>query len=459
MDSTKSYPDERTRELAEGNIPRLLMRLSIPSMTGMIIEAFYNVVDRMFVGRAQVGMAGPVGLAGLTICFPFMTIIMAFTLMLSGGGAARISLALGRGDQDTAENIVTTGFFLSVGIGLGISVIGLTFLEPLLLLFGADEVTLPYALSYMRIILYGAVPNLVTFSLNRYIVAQGRATFAMVTLIIGCAINFVLDPLFIYVFAWGVEGAALATIIAWTVTAVWVVSFFVRKKGVLQLKIRGTRVRRSSVAAILSIGIAPFTMQIVTSLTGTILNNALRAYGGAMAISAMGAIQSVLQFFQMPLYGVNQGGQPIIGYNYGAKNYSRVLETLRINIIIGTAVGLLGFSCAMSFPRALVGLFGNHPEMLAIGSRAMRLFMMFFPLVGFFMQGSNFFSVTGRPKYALAITLSKQIMLVPGLLLLPRLLGVDGVFTAGPVADAVAISIGMTLITREWKRLRRLEAR
>ena len=456
-DRTSEFKDERTRELAQGNIPRLLMKLSIPAVIGMLIEAFYNVVDRMFIGRAQVGLAGPVGLAGLTICFPFMTIIMAFTLMLSGGGAARISLALGEGDHDTAEDIVTTGFFLSLAIGFTIMTLGLTFLEPLLRLFGADEVTMPYASAYMRIILCGAIPNLITFSLNRYIVAQGRATFAMVTIMIGCGINFVLDPLFIYAFEWGVVGAALATIIAWSITAVWVVSFFVRKKGILRLKIIGTRIRWSNIISILSIGVAPFTLQLVASMTGTILNNALRSYGGAMAISAMGAIQSVLQFFQMPLYGLNQGGQPIIGFNYGAKNYRRVREALRINLSIGAVIGLIGFTCAMSMPRTLVGIFGNDPEMLAIGTRSMRIFLIFFPLIGFFMLGANFFSVTGRPKYAMMITLSKQAMLIPGLLLLPRIFGVDGVFAAGPVADAVAITIGLTFVAREWRRLKRLE--
>ena len=449
--------DERTKELAQGSIPRMLMRLSIPAMTGMIIEAFYNVVDRMFVGRAHVGMAGPEGLAGLTICFPFMTIVMAFTLMLSGGGAARISLALGKGETDTAEDIVTTGFFLSIVFGMGITVIGLAFLKPLLILFGADEITLPYAQAYMRIILYGTVPNLITFSMNRYIVAQGRAMFAMMTLIIGCAINFVLDPLFIYVFLWGVEGAAWATIIAWAVTAVWVVSFFLRKKGILRLRVIGVRIRWSNILSILSIGIAPFSMQIVTSLTGSILNNSLRIYGGAMAISAMGAIQSVLQFFQMPLYGLNQGSQPIVGFNYGAQNYRRVRETLRINLFVATLIGILGFTCAMSIPGSLVGIFGNDPEMLAVGSRSMRIFMALFPFIGFFILGSNFFSVTGRPQYSMLITLSKQAMLIPGLLILPRIMGIDGVFTAGPVADGVAITLGIVLVSREWKRLKSLE--
>jgi putative MATE family efflux protein len=449
--------DERTKELAQGSIPRMLMRLSIPAMTGMIIEAFYNVVDRMFVGRAHVGMAGPEGLAGLTICFPFMTIVMAFTLMLSGGGAARISLALGKGETDTAEDIVTTGFFLSIVFGMGITVIGLAFLKPLLILFGADEITLPYAQAYMRIILYGTVPNLITFSMNRYIVAQGRAMFAMVTLIIGCGINFVLDPLFIYVFLWGVEGAAWATIIAWAVTAVWVVSFFLRKKGILRLRVIGVRIRWGNILSILSIGIAPFSMQIVTSLTGSILNNSLRIYGGAMAISAMGAIQSVLQFFQMPLYGLNQGSQPIVGFNYGAQNYRRVRETLRINLFVATVIGILGFTCAMSIPGSLVGIFGNDPEMLAVGSRSMRIFMALFPFIGFFILGSNFFSVTGRPQYSMLITLSKQAMLIPGLLILPRIMGIDGVFTAGPVADGVAITLGIVLVSREWKRLKSLE--
>ena len=450
--------DERTKQLAEGNIPKLLARLTIPAMAGMLIEAFYNVVDRMFVGRAQVGMAGPEGLAGLTICFPFMMIIMAFSLMLSAGGAARISMLLGKKDTDSAENIVSTGFFLSIIIGLFITVTGLIFLEPLLRMFGADAVTMPYAMSYMRIILCGTVFNLITFSLNRYIVAQGRATFAMMTMIVGCGINFVLDPLFIYVFKWGVAGAAWATIIAWAATAVWVVSFFVRKKGVLRLRIFGARLNWKSVIAIVSIGVSPFSLQIVNSLTGTILNNSLRVYGGAMAISAMGAIQSVVQFFMMPLYGLNQGSQPIIGYNFGAKNYARVRQTLRLVLTVALTVGIIGFIIAMSMPRALVSIFGNNPDMLAIGGRSMRIFMLVFPLVGFMTSGSNFFSSTGRPQLSMIIMLSKHAMLAPGLLLIPRFLGIDGVFAAGPVSDVVAAILGIILITREWRRMKPLEA-
>ena len=450
--------DERTRELAQGNIPRLLAKLSIPAMAGMIIEAIYNIVDRMFVGRAHVGMAGPEGLAGLTICFPFMMIIMAFTLMLSAGGSSRISLALGRGDKETAEKIVATGFIMSLAIGVTIMVVGLAFLEPLLRLFGADELTMPYASAYMRIVLFGAIFNVVTFSLNRYIVAQGRATFAMVTLMIGCGINFVLDPLFIYGFGWGVEGAAWATIIAWIVTAVWVVMFFVRKKGVLRLRIARDNVKAGAALSIVSIGIAPFTLQIVGSLTGSVMNNSLRAFGGAMAISAMGAIQSVLQFFQMPLYGLNHGSQPIIGFNYGAKNYARVRETLRIVLVIGTMIGTLGFAAAMGIPHLLVGIFGDNAEMLAIGTRSMRIFLMCFPVIGVLIQGSQFFSSTGRPHIAMTITLGKQAVLVTSLLLLPRALGLDGAFAAGPASDGAAITLGVLFITREWRRLKRLEA-
>ena len=449
--------DERTKELAEGNIPRLLARLTLPAMTGMIIEAIYNVVDRMFIGRASVGMAGPEGLAGLTICFPFMMITMAFTLMISGGGGSRISMMLGKKDIDSAENVLTTGFYLSLIIGICITVIGLTFLKPLLTLFGADEVTMPYASAYMRIILYGTIFNLITFSLNRYIVAQGRAAFAMVTNFVGCGINFILDPLLIYGFGMGVEGAAWATIIAWAVTAIWVMSFFLRKKGVLRLRIIGVRLNWKGVIAIVSIGIAPFSMQIVNSLTGTILNNSLRVYGGAMAISAMGAIQSVLQFFNMPLYGLGQGSQPIIGYNFGAKNYKRVRETLRLTISVATIVGIIGFTIAMTMPRTMVGIFGNNPDMLAIGSRAMRIFLLFFPFIGFMLTGSNFFSSTGRPHLSMTIMLSKQAMLIPCLLLLPGLLGIDGVFAAGPSADFVSVTLGIILITREWRRLKRLD--
>jgi putative MATE family efflux protein len=377
--------------------------------------------------------------------------------MLSAGGAARISMALGRGEKETAEQVVATGFIMAVIIGSFFTVFGLSFIYPILRVLGADEITMPYAEAYMRIILCGAIPNMVTFSLNRYIIAQGRALFAMVTLIISCSINFILTPLFIFAFGWGVAGAALATIIAWSVAAVWVALFFIRKKGLLQLRLRKANIRWSIVLSIISIGVAPFTLQIVNSLTSTILINSLRIYGGAMAISAMGAIQAVLQFIQMPLFGLNQGSQPIIGYNFGAKNYARVRQTLRIVLLTGTSIGIIGFSMAMLIPGVLIGLFGTNAEMLAIGERAIRIFLMFFPAVGILVCGSNFFSMTGRPQLAMTITLGRQVMLVVGLFLLPSIFGLYGVFGASPFADGFGLAIGLFLILREWKRLKKLE--
>ena len=450
--------DERTKQLAENNIPSLLLRLSIPATIGMFIEAFYNIVGRMFVGRADVGMAGPVGLAAITICFPFMMIMMAFTLMLGAGGAARISLALGRNDKETAEKVLATGFTMAITIGLIYTVLGQIFIDPLLRLFGADEITMPYARLYMSIILYGAIPNMLTFALNRYIMAQGRAMFALTTLIISTLVNLILTPIFIYVFHWGVAGAARATVIAWSVSAIWVVLFYVRGKGILRLRIRWSHIRMSFVLSIFSIGIAPFTLQIVNSISFTFLNNSLRIYGTAMAISAMGAIQSCLQFFQMPLFGLNQGSQPIMSFNYGAGNFERVRKTLRLVILTGTSFGILAFTLIMTMPRFFIGLFGNDPEMLAIGERSIRIFLMMIPVIGVLINGSNFFTMTGRPHKALMITLTRQIILITGLMIFPRLFNLDGVFIANPVADIIAFTIGITLITREMRRLKRLES-
>ena len=449
--------DERTKQLEHSSIPKLLVRLSLPAMTGMMVEAMYNVVGRMFIGRAQVGMAGPAGLAGMTICFPFMMVMMAFTLLISVGGAARISMALGKGDKDAAESIVATGALLAVCFGILYMTVGLIFLDQILIFFGADYVTLPYARAYMRVILLGAVPNMFAFALNRYILAQGNAIFAMKSLLVSCGLNVILTPLFIYAFEWGVEGAAIATSISWTVKAVWVALFYVRKQGSLRLKIRGVVVRASVVLSILSIGIAPFSLQLTNSLTNSILNNALRVHGGAMAISAMGAIVSVMQFFQMPLFGLNHGNQPIVGYNYGAQNYSRVRQAFRLTLISGTAISVIGFILIMSIPHALIGLFSADPEVLDIGERSIRIFLMALPAFGIIVNGQNFFSVTGRPHIAMTITLGRQALLISGLLILPRFFALDGVFASAPFADIISFAVAAIFVAFEWRRLKRID--
>lgn len=432
---------DRAERLGQGKILPLLLEFSIPAIVGMLVQALYNVVDRIFVGNG----VGPLGLAGLTVVFPVMLVQMAFSMLIGLGATALISIRLGEGRQEEAEQIMSNAFGMLVLLSLVLTVSGLVFLGPLIRLLGASEAVLPYSRDYLSIILYGGVFQAIGFGLNHMIRAQGNPRTAMATMLIGAITNTILDPVFIFVFGWGIKGAAFATIISQIISATWVVAFFLRGKGQLHLDLRNSyKIRWSVVLQIISIGFAPFAMQLAASLLNLILNQSLAFYGGDLAISAMGIVFSVNTLFMMPIFGINQGSQPIIGFNYGAKKYGRVKETLFYAIAGATSIVTLGFLATRFMPVQLVSLFGRHDaELMSLGARAMKTVMMMFPIIGLQIVGANYFQAVGKPKKAAFLSLSRQVLLlIPMLLVLPRIWGLTGVFLAFPVSD-----IGSTIIT------------
>lgn len=432
---------DRAERLGQGKILPLLLEFSIPAIVGMLVQALYNVVDRIFVGNG----VGPLGLAGLTVVFPVMLVQMAFSMLIGLGATALISIRLGEGRQEEAEQIMSNAFGMLVLLSLVLTVSGLVFLDPLIRLLGASEAVLPYSRDYLSIILYGGVFQAIGFGLNHMIRAQGNPRTAMATMLIGAITNTILDPVFIFVFGWGIKGAAFATIISQIISATWVVAFFLRGKGQLHLDLRNSyKIRWSVVLQIISIGFAPFAMQLAASLLNLILNQSLAFYGGDLAISAMGIVFSVNTLFMMPIFGINQGSQPIIGFNYGAKKYGRVKETLFYAIAGATSIVTLGFLATRFMPVQLVSLFGRHDaELMSLGARAMKTVMMMFPIIGLQIVGANYFQAVGKPKKAAFLSLSRQVLLlIPMLLVLPRIWGLTGVFLAFPVSD-----IGSTIIT------------
>ncbi|WIV13014.1 MATE family efflux transporter [Proteiniborus sp. MB09-C3] len=442
---------DRAQLLGEEKIGKLLLKFSIPAIVGMIVNALYNIVDRIFIGN----FVDSLGLAGVTIAFPIMIIIMAFGMLVGIGGTSLISIRLGEGKKEEAELILGNAMVLLVIFSASISILGLVFLDPLLKLFGASPQVLPYSREYLSIILFGAVFQTIGFGMNNFIRAEGNPRRAMSTMLIGAILNTILDPIFIIVFNMGIKGAALATIISQAVSAAWVLSYFFRNKSSLEVKKENWKLNLSTVKGILAIGSAPFAMQVAASGITTLLNHSLKTYGGDLAISAYGAINSFSTILLMPIFGINQGSQPIIGFNYGAKKYDRVKKALMLAIMAATSFTIIGFIVTRLFPAQLVALFNSKDkELISIGANGMKIFFTMLPIIGFQIVSSNYFQATGKPKQSMLLSLSRQVlMLIPAILILPRFFGLNGVWMAGPTADFFSFLLTSTFIILELKRL------
>ncbi len=442
---------EHTRRMGEDRISKLLLRFSLPAITGMTITALYNVVDRIFIGRG----VGTMALTGVTIGFPVMLVLMAFGMLIGLGATALISIRLGENRHGTAELTLGNAVTLFFVFALLLSLLGSIFLKPLITLFGASSDVMPYAIGYMRIILLGVVFLNISFGMNHFIRAEGNPKIAMVTLILGAAINIGLDALFIFVLHMGVQGAALATVIAQFCSAVWVFSYFLGKKSTLRFRIRYMFPKLTIIKSILTLGSSFFMMQIAASVIWLFLNRTLAVHGGDTAIAAMGIIHSLTMFILMPCFGINQGVQPIIGFNYGAKKFKRVKKALLRAIGFATLICVTGYLVIMLFPDQLVSIFSRgNQELIAIGSRGLRLFLFLLPVIGFQIVSTSYFQATGKPAMAMFLTLSRQVILfLPFLLIFPRFFGLTGVWLASPLSDVGAFSLTGFFLLKEMKKL------
>ncbi len=440
-----------TKNLGEEKVLTLLFKFSIPAIIGMLVNALYNVVDRIFIGNG----VGTLGIAGITIGFPIMIFILACTMLIGIGANSLVSIRLGQQRKAEAELIMGNAFVLLIAISIVITVVGLLYIEPLLKIFGASQEVLPYAKEYMQIILIGTVFQSIGFGMNNFIRSEGNPKVAMLTMLIGAIMNTALDPVFIYVFDLGIRGAAMATVISQTISGIWVMYHFLGGRSVLKMHVRNLKLHWLTIQKIISLGAAPFSMQLAASLLNVVLNKSLTTYGGDLAISAMGVVSSISTLILMPIFGINQGVQPIIGYNYGAKKFDRVKEALKLGIIAATAIVCLGFVGIRVFPEKLVSLFNPHDkELIAFGTKALKTYMLLLPIIGFQIISANYFQAIGKPKQAAFLSLSRQILiLIPAILILPRFFGLDGILFAGPVADGVASIITAIWIIMELKDL------
>lgn len=447
---------DRSKQLGEQSIPRLLFAFSLPAIVGMLAQALYATIDRIFVGQRL----DTLGIAGITVSFPFMLILLSFGMLFGFGGTALISIRLGEQRKDEAERVLGNVASLLVGTSLVVTALGLLFLDPLLVRFGASPEVLPYAHDYLQVLVLGATFQITSFGLNAAIRGEGNPRMAMLTLLIGVLLNIILAPLFIFVCDWGMRGAALATVCGQAVSTVWVVAYFLSGKSLLHLHPRNLRLRWPLCVAIVSIGAPPFLMQLAASVVNSLLNNQLRLYGGDLAISVMGVIYTLVMNIAMPIFGINQGVQPIIGYNYGARNFDRVRKALQTAILAASAIALGGFLVTVAFPTQVLRLFVRHNEaLIELGTHAMRISLLMMPIVGFQVVGSNYFQAVGRPRRAILLMLSRQVLLlIPAMLILPRYLGLDGIWAAFPVADACSALLTGGCLWIELRSLRRREA-
>lgn len=442
---------DRSKQLGEGSVGKLLWKFSIPAIVGMLVNALYNIIDRIFVGKGVSELA----ITATTVAFPIMNIIMAFGMLIGIGAAATVSIKLGQQNRKEAEHILGNAFVLIIIASILVTVFGLIYQVPLLKLLGASKEALPLAKDFSTIILFGAVLQNIGFGLNSIIRSEGNPKMAMITMLIGAILNTIFNPIFIFGFHLGIRGSALATIVSQTVCSIWVFSYFTGKKSSLKLTRKNMKLSPHIVLQIFAIGMSPFFMQIAASIINIVLNNDLAFYGGDKAIAAIGIITSVTMLILMPIFGINQGSQPIIGYNYGAKNYDRVKKTLKLAILWASSICIVGFIIVQLFPKAIINVFSNaDAELLNIGSSGLRIFLAMLPIIGFQIVSSNYFQAVGKSIISIFLSLTRQvIVLLPLLLILPRYLHLTGVWMAGPTADFISSLITAIFIYRELRHL------
>ena len=428
------------KRLGELKIGKLILEFSVPAIIGMMVNTLYNIIDRVFIGH--IPDVGKLAMAGVGIAMPLMTIIMAFGMLIGIGTATKISIKLGQNDKQGAEKLLGNAFILLLITGISLTIIGLIFTEPLLKMFGASDTILIYGKEFIQVIFCGCIFNMMSFGLNHSIRSDGSPKIAMTSMLISANINIILDPIFIFGLNLGVRGGALGTVVAQAVTAIWVLYYFTKGSSVLKIRKENLKLDKESILSIFAIGIGPFSMQLANCAVQIVSNNSLQTYGGDLAVGAMTIVNSLSLIFVMPLFGLNQGLQPIIGYNYGAKNLNRVRKTVKYGITIATIIEVCGFIVIQGFAENLVLIFNGDPELIKLAAFGMRTFLFMLPLVGAQIIIANYFQSIGQVRISMVLSLLRQvIVLIPCLIIIPMFKGLSGVWMAGPTADLISVII------------------
>ncbi|HAL64821.1 MAG: MATE efflux family protein [Bacteroidetes bacterium 38_7] len=436
-------------ELGTKSIWPLLLEYSIPSVIAMTASSLYNITASIFIGHG----VGALALSGLAISFPLMNLAAAFGSLVGVGASTLMSLRLGQKDYSSANKILGNVFVLNITLGLAYTLIVLLSLDPILYFFGASEATLPYAHDYMLVITIGNVVTHLYFGLNSMLRATGNPTKSMMATISTVIINIILTPLFIYGLHLGIKGAAISTVISQTLLLLWQIRFFSNKRNFIHLQKDSFKLKRKIVRDSLSIGMAPFLMNVAASVIVIVVNQSLIKYGGDLAVGAYGIINRGASLFVMIAIGLNQGMQPIAGYNFGAKQIDRVNKVLKLTIMLATGIMTIGFLVSEFFPHAVASIFTRDEEMINIVVEGLRIVFIFFPIVGFQMVTSNFFQSIGMPGKAIFMSLTRQVLfLLPFLLILPLHFGLKGVWYSMPAADLLSSVIAVYMLVTQYNR-------
>ncbi len=441
--------------LGKDPLGKLLFKLALPTITAQLINMLYNVVDRVYIGH--MGEDGDLALTGVGVCLPLIMIISAFAALVAGGGAPRASIFMGQGDNDSAERTMGSCFSLQCIISVILMAVMLIFHKPLLLAFGASENTIGYAAEYMQIYAVGTIFVQLTLGMNAYITGQGFAKIGMFTVLIGAVANIILDPVFIFAFGMGVRGAALATIISQAISCIWVIAFLLSKKSILRLKPENLKIDLKLVLPCVALGSAHFIMQASESVISVCFNSSLLAYGGDIAVGAMTILTSVMQFAMLPLQGLAQGAQPIISYNYGAKNKERVKGIFKLLLTCSLIYSVTIWAAVILFPNAFASIFTSDAALLGFTAGALRIYCAVLGIFGIQIACQMTFVSLGKALSSMTVAIMRKfVLLLPLIYIVPMFfeegMKTTGVYLAEPIADVLAVTFTAVLFAFQFKK-------
>lgn len=441
-------------DFSKGSVARNIINMAVPMTVAQLINILYNVVDRMYLGR----LPGHLALTGLGLCLPIISILMGFANLCGMGGAPLCSICRGRGEREEAEKIMGNSFALLLLFGSALTVLCLIFRRPILYLFGASDITFPYANDYLSIYILGTLFVMISLGMNPFINAQGFSRMGMITVAVGAVVNIVLDPIFIFLLGMGVRGAALATVLSQACSAVWVMRFLTGRKAILKLRLSALRLQAGRVRQILSLGTSGFAMSMTNSLAQVLCNASLEAYSGDLYVGVMTVINSIREIITMPVQGITNGCQPVLGYNYGAKEYQRVRQGIRFTTCVTMVYSVAVWALVMLLPGPLIRIFNNEPDLIAAGVPAFRIYFATFFFMAFQFIGQSTFVGLGRSKSAVFFSLLRKAFIVaPLTLILPAVgFGANGVFLAEPISNVLGgLACILTMYFTVYRRLGR----
>lgn len=435
-------------------VGKLLRSLALPTVAAQLINMLYNIVDRIYIGH--IPGDGPMALTGVGVCMPIIMIVSAFAALVSTGGAPRASISMGRGDQKSAENILGNCFCLQLLVSAVLTAVLLIWNRDFLMAFGASENTISYAVSYMNIYAVGTIFVQLTLGMNAFITAQGFAKIGMLSVLIGAVLNIVLDPIFIFGLGMGVRGASAATVLSQAVSCIWVLSFLMGKKTFLRIRAKYMRLNPKVFLPCIALGLATFIMQSSESVISVCFNSSLLNYGGDIAVGAMTILTSVMQFAMLPLQGLGQGAQPIISYNYGAGNKSRVKKAYFLLLKSSLFYSCLLWGGIMLFSTGFASIFTSDPQLVEFSAMALRIYMAVMFIFGIQMACQMTFTSIGNAKASISVAVVRKfVLLLPLIYLLPRILPMDqtkAVYLSEPIADTLAVTFTVILFTFQFRK-------